>query len=77
MAGRGGAPTFAKRQRENAKREKKKRKQERREERRQDGGDDRPAPDGIDPDIAHIQPGPQPHPFLDDDELGDEGGGGG
>ena len=25
--------------------------------------------DGIDPDIADIVPGPQPHPFLDDDEL--------
>ncbi len=25
--------------------------------------------DGVDPDIADIVPGPQPHPFLDDDEL--------
>ena len=25
--------------------------------------------DGEDPDIAGIVPGPQPHPFLEDDEL--------
>ena len=25
--------------------------------------------DGVDPDIADIVPGPQPHPFLDDEEL--------
>ena len=25
--------------------------------------------DGVDPDIADIVPGPQPHPFLEDDEL--------
>lgn len=67
MAGRGGAPTFAKRQRENAKREKKKRKQERLQERRQGGDDSESTPAGVDPDIAHIQPGPQPHPFLDDE----------
>ncbi len=24
--------------------------------------------DGVDPDIADIVPGPQPHPFLDPDE---------
>lgn len=28
-----------------------------------------PRPDGVDPDIADIVPGPQPHPFLEDDEL--------
>ena len=28
-----------------------------------------PRSDGIDPDIADIVPGPQPHPFLDDEEL--------
>ena len=33
------------------------------------GGRDRA--DGVDPDIADIVPGPQPHPYLDDDELGE------
>ena len=28
-----------------------------------------PRPEGVDPDIADIVPGPQPHPFLEDDEL--------
>lgn len=28
----------------------------------------RVAVDGVDPDIAGIVPGPQPHPFLDPDE---------
>jgi hypothetical protein len=31
--------------------------------------------EGEDPDIAGIVPGPQPHPFADEIELEDEGGG--
>lgn len=27
-----------------------------------------PTPDGVDPDIADIVLGPQPHPYLDPDE---------
>jgi hypothetical protein len=47
-----------KREREKARLEKQKTKQARRAERSRQG-DQRPA-DGIDPDIAHIRPGPQP-----------------
>lgn len=63
MAGR--SHTFAKRQREQ-KRDKKKR--EKLERRKDKPGDDSSAdaPDGVDPDIAHIVPGPQPVPWEQD-----------
>ena len=64
-------PTQAKRAREKALQEKRQQKAAR----RQDAKDRKDAPnraDGIDPDIAGIVPGPQPHPFLDDDELEEE-----
>ena len=32
-----------------------------------------PRPDGEDPDIAGIVPGPQPHPFLTEEELNETG----
>jgi hypothetical protein len=64
-------PTQAKRAREKALQEKRQQKAAKRQDAK-----DRPTrgdhPDGVDPDIADIVPGPQPHPFLDDDELGDE-----
>jgi hypothetical protein len=51
-------PTLMKREREKARLEKQKTKQARRAERSRQS-DARPS-DGIDPDIAHIRPGPQP-----------------
>jgi hypothetical protein len=61
-------PTQAKRAREKALQEKRQQKAAK----RQDAKDRQPSrdrADGADPDIADIVPGPQPHPFLDDDEL--------
>jgi hypothetical protein len=51
-------PTLMKREREKARMEKQKMKEARRADRSQRPSD-RPG-DGIDPDIAHIKPGPQP-----------------
>jgi hypothetical protein len=51
-------PTLMKREREKARLEKQKQKAARRQDRSR--RDDAPRADGIDPDIAHIQPGPQP-----------------
>ena len=51
-------PTLMKREREKARLEKQKTKQARRAERSRQS-EQRPT-DGIDPDIAHIRPGPQP-----------------
>ncbi|HXW05515.1 MAG TPA: hypothetical protein VD833_09805 [Vicinamibacterales bacterium] len=52
-------PTLMKREREKARLEKQKQKAARRADRaRRDPG--APRADGVDPDIAHIQPGPQP-----------------
>lgn len=62
-----GRPTFAKRQKEQARAEKAKRKEEKKAERNA-GKAERPAAGaGEDPDIAHIVPGPQP--ILDDEEA--------
>jgi hypothetical protein len=62
-------PTQAKRAREKALQEKRQQKAARRQDakERKDIGPSRA--DGVDPDIADIVPGPQPHPFLDDDEI--------
>ncbi len=60
-------PTQAKRAREKALIEKRQQKAARRLDTK-----DRPKTareDGVDPDIADIALGPQPHPFLEDDEL--------
>jgi hypothetical protein len=57
-------PTQAKRAREKALQEK--RQQKAAKDRQGTRGD---VPAGVDPDIADIVPGPQPHPFLEDDEL--------
>jgi hypothetical protein len=51
-------PTLMKREREKARMEKQKMKEARRADRSQ-RPTDRPG-DGLDPDIAHIKPGPQP-----------------
>jgi len=64
-------PTQAKRAREKALIEKRQQKSAR----RQDAKVRRPGPrqpGETDPDIAGIVPGPQPHPFLDDEELEEE-----
>jgi len=64
-------PTQAKRAREKALIEKRQQKSAR----RQDAKVRRPGPrqpGEDDPDIAGIVPGPQPHPFLDDEELEEE-----
>ena len=59
---------FAKRQRELKQQEKAREKERRKAERGKAGGAD--APDGVDPDIAGIVPGPQPKdPALGDDEV--------
>ena len=59
-------PTQAKRIREKALQERRQNKAARRKE---SSGNPRPVrEDGVDPDIADIVPGPQPHPFLDPDE---------
>jgi len=59
-------PSQAKRAREKALQERRMEKAARRQEARQ--RQPRVAVDGVDPDIAGIVPGPQPHPFLDPDE---------
>ena len=61
-------PTQAKRAREKALIEKRQMKAARRADTK-DHKTSAPRQDGVDPDIADIVPGPQPHPFLDDDEL--------
>jgi hypothetical protein len=53
-------PTMMKRARERARAEKQKEKAARRLERAQQGSARTAAPAGVDPDIAHIQAGPQP-----------------
>lgn len=61
-------PTQAKRAREKALVEKRQQKAARRQdakERRTHGPN---RADGVDPDIADIVPGPQPHPYLEEDE---------
>lgn len=61
-------PTQAKRAREKALIEKRQQKAAR----RVDTKDRKPnfqRQDGIDPDIADIVPGPQPHPYMEEDEL--------
>ena len=61
-------PTQAKRAREKALIEKRQMKSARRVETK-DLKASSPRPEGEDPDIAGIVPGPQPHPFLTDEEL--------
>ena len=53
-------PTVTKRQREQARVTKQKEKAAKRAERSRQDRSDRHTPDGVDPDIADIRPGPQP-----------------
>ncbi|MGH9347475.1 MAG: hypothetical protein ACRD26_09445 [Vicinamibacterales bacterium] len=62
-------PTQAKRAREKALQEKRQLKAARRQDAKERKDSSPGRADGIDPDIAGIVPGPQPHPFLDEDEL--------
>jgi hypothetical protein len=62
-------PTQAKRAREKALQEKRQQKAARRQDAKERKESAPGRADGVDPDIADIVPGPQPHPFLDDDEL--------
>jgi hypothetical protein len=61
-------PTQAKRVREKALQEKRQQKAARRQDAKENRGQ-RPTTGGEDPDIAGIQLGPQPHPYLEPDEL--------
>lgn len=65
-------PTQAKRAREKALMEKRQIKAAKRVETKEQKANSPRPPDGVDPDIADIVPGPQPHPFLDDEELEEE-----
>lgn len=58
--GASGRPSFNKRQKEQARLEKQRRKEEKRAERDADRANRAPPEPGVDPDIAHIVPGPQP-----------------
>jgi len=62
-------PTQAKRAREKALQEKRQQKAAKRQDAKDRHTSRGDRGDGVDPDIADIVPGPQPHPFLDDDEL--------
>lgn len=55
-------PSFEKRRKERARQERKKDKAERRERRKaeKEASKDDGTPENVDPDIAHIVPGPQP-----------------
>ena len=64
-------PSFMKRQRERDLKEKRQAKIERRQIRQTQENDKDPGAPGdpaVDPDIAHIQPGPQPIPWMLDYE---------
>ncbi len=60
-----GRPSFLKRQKELARKQKNEDKRKRAEERKSDKGTRGDTPDGVDPDIAGIVPGPQPRPWDD------------
>jgi len=55
--------TFGKRQRAVAQQRKRREKEARRQERKEQKARRGPRPAGEDPDIAGIQPGPQPKPY--------------
>jgi hypothetical protein len=55
-----------KRLREQQRMEKRRAKQARRRDRTDSDAVNEAAPDGVDPDIAHIVPGPQPVPWDED-----------
>lgn len=61
----GGRHTFSKRKREMERQRKKKEKAERRAQRKQDKEDGTDGEPAVDPDIAHIVPGPQAQPWME------------
>jgi hypothetical protein len=65
-------PTQAKRVREKALQEKRQQKAAKRQDAKERKDHRGPNAEGEDPDIAGIVPGPQPHPFLEPDELDPE-----
>ncbi|HEX9637017.1 MAG TPA: hypothetical protein VGB99_05755 [Acidobacteriota bacterium] len=75
MAGR-GKTTFAKRQKELARQERRRAKLARRVERKElkQARSGESVPNGIDPDIAGIRPGPQPLPWdlVEEDQAPEE-----
>jgi hypothetical protein len=58
-----GREKFVKRQKELARQKKRVEKAAKRQERKEDRGRSASGPDGEDPDIAGIQPGPQPKAY--------------
>ncbi len=70
---RNARPTAAKREREKNLAEKRKEKAARRQEVKQRKATEPPRPDGIDPDIADITPGPQPLADWQIDEAEEQG----
>lgn len=64
-------PTQNKRARERARQEKQQQKQERRAEAKARKASTPDGPEGEDPDIAGIVPGPQPNPWGDEPEEAD------
>jgi hypothetical protein len=62
-------PTLNKRARERARQEKQQQKAARRQEAKTRKVNTPGAPDGEDPDIAGIVPGPQPSPWGEEDEI--------
>jgi hypothetical protein len=61
-------PTLLKREREKARQQKQKDKAARRLEPKARKANAPRGPNDVDPDIAGIVPGPQPNPWLDEDE---------
>lgn len=62
-------PTLEKRAKERARQEKRKQKDERRASAKLNKGGSQRGPGEEDPDIAGIVPGPQPIPWLEEDET--------
>jgi len=65
-------PTFQKREKEKARQQKQKEKEARRAETKERKAITYPRPEGEDPDIAGIRPGPQPLPEQWDDLPSEE-----
>lgn len=61
--------SVTKRQKEQARQQRRQNKEMRREQRAAEKGTRPEGVEGEDPDIAGIVPGPQPHPFLSEDEI--------
>lgn len=66
MSGR-SRPSLEKRLREQQRQQRAREKEQRRAERKREKESRGPNQGGTDPDLEGIVPGPQPHPFMDDD----------